>query len=594
MSAPAAAPNPAIREKLVAALDHLRRGNLDAGDSLLQQVLRFSPREPSALHLAGTVALQRGDRAEAIRMIGDAVAIMPSLAAAHCDLGYALTADGQFEKAETHLKRALELRPVFPEAWLNLGNAQRETARLAAAEASYRRAIGLRPVFPEARGNLATVLIDLGRPVEAEASARKAIEQRPGFVEAHQVLGRVLDSLGRLDEAIAAHQQAIALNPRNARSHAALAASLMAFGRRDEAIASYQAALQLDPANGEWRRMLGKLDGEDNSLEHASAQHQAAAPDSEERMHLAFRLGKTLEDAGDYSGAMPYLLEANRIKRASYQYARASSDVAFADIEGGFPAELFAAHPLAGDPDPTPIFVLGMPRSGTTLVEQILASHPDVFGAGELPLLRNIVAGTLAEDEPLDYATLLPRLGDAGFSKLGADYVRQLRGYSSAARFITDKMPGNFLLIGMIRLMLPNAKIIHCVRDPADTAISIFKNYFAGGTGLLGYAYDLGEIGHYHRLYQHLMAHWHRVLPDFVYDISYEALVADQEGETRRLLAQCGLDFRPECLSFFETVRPVHTASMAQVRSPISASSVGIAKHYGEALAPLHRALRGD
>ena len=594
MSAPATTPNPAIRERLAAALDHLRRGNLDAGDSLLQQVLRLSPREPSALHLAGTVALQRGDRAEAIRMIGDAVAIMPSLAAAHCDLGYALTADGRFEKAETHLKRALELRPEFPEAWLNLGNAQRESGQPTAAEASYRRAIGLRPVFPEAHSNLATILADLGRPSEAEASARQAIAQRPGFVEAHQTLARVLDTLGRFDDAVAAHRQAIALNPRHPASHAALAASFMAFGKRDAAIAGYKAALLLNPGNADWRRMLSKLDGEDSSLDEARAQHQATTPDSEERMHLAFRLGKELEDAGEFNAAMPYLLEANRIKRATYHYARASSEAAFADIEANFPAGLFAAHPHAGDPDPTPIFVLGMPRSGTTLVEQILASHPDVFGAGELPLMRNIVAGTLADDEPLDYAKLLLRLGDAGFSRLGAEYIRQTRGYSSAARFITDKMPGNFLLIGMIKLMLPNAKIIHCVRDPADTAISIFKNYFAGGLGLLRYAYDLGEIGHYHRLYQHLMAHWHRVLPDFVYDISYEALVADQEGETRRLLAHCGLDFRPECLRFFETTRPVHTASVAQVRSPISASSVGIATRYGAALAPLHRALRGD
>ena len=576
---------------LLAALEHLRRGEVDSAEPLLVAALQAAPLDPTALHLSGTVALQRGDRQDAIRLIGDAVNVAPGLAAAHCDLGYALTEDGQLDRAEAHLHKALALKPDFPEALVNLGNVERLTVRLAAAEASYRKALGLRPAFPEARNNLANILIELGRPREAELFARKAIEQRPRFVEAHQTLARALDVLGRMDEAVAAHRAAIALNPRLATSHAALGRTLMAFGKRADAIASYRAALELAPNTTEWRRMLSKLDADASSIAEAEAQYEAAAPSSDDRMHLAFRLGKMHEDASDFSGAMPYLLEANRIKRSTFAYSSAGSEADFAAIEAVFTKDLFAAHAGAGNPDPTPIFVLGMPRSGTTLVEQILASHRDVLGAGELPLMRMLVLGAADDNEAFDYGALLARCGDAGLTQLGADYVRQLRAYSSSARFITDKMPGNFLLIGMIRLMLPNARIIHCVRDPADTAISIFKNYFASN---LGYAYDLAELGHYHRLYQRLMAHWHRVLPGFVHDISYEALIADQEGETRRLLAACGLDFRPECLRFFETERPVHTASLAQVRTPISASSIGIAHKYGSALEPLLQALRGE
>ena len=191
----------------------------------------------------------------------------------------------------------------------------------------------------------------------------------------------------------------------------------------------------------------------------------------------------------------------------------------------------------------------------------------------------------------MGYATMLGGMSDADFTRLGARYVETLRGFSATARHITDKMPGNFMLIGMIKLMLPNARVIHCVRDAADTGISIYRNFFSTN---LGYAYDLSEIGHYHRLYQSLMAHWNTVLPGFVSDISYEALVADQEGETRRLLDLCGLDFQPECLEFFRTERPVHTASAAQVRKPISAASVGIARRYGEAILPLEKALSGQ
>jgi tetratricopeptide (TPR) repeat protein len=369
---------------------------------------------------------------------------------------------------------------------------------------------------------------------------------------------------------------------------------LIAFGRRDDAIAGYKAALALSPGNAEWLRMLGKLDAEQTSLADARKRYAAAASGSEERAHLGFHLGKLLEEAGAFPEALDVLLDANRIVRQGLAYDPADSDRAFADIIATFSAELFADRAGAGDPDRTPIFVLGMPRSGTTLVEQIIASHPDVFGAGELPLMRDVVAAAYAETGTGSYAELLARLDNLALASLGRDYVGRLRDYSSAAERITDKMPGNFLLIGMIKLALPNATVIHCVRDPADTGISIFKNYFARGLGALRYAYDLAEIGHYHRLYQTLMRHWHAVLPGFVHDVSYEALVADQEGETRRLLDACGLDFRPETLDFFKTERPVHTASLAQVRSPISAASIGIADRYGEGLAPLRAALRGE
>lgn len=583
-----------IEAAINAAIAALRQGDLKRGDAVLGELLKRVPGQPNALHLRGAVALQQGRRNDAIRLMQQAVDTDPNLASAQSDLGYALTLDGRLDDAERHLRRALALRPGFPEAEVNLGNVHRARGQLLLAEQAYRRALALRGTFPEALSNLGDILLSLGHPLDAEAVTRQSIALRANHAHGYQVLGRILDALGQLGPSLEAHERGIALDPTNARSHADRGWTLMAFGRREEAISAYRAALELSPGNAEWLRMLGKLDAEQASIGEARASYAASAPGSDERAHLGFRLGKLLEEAGDFDGALAALVDANRIVRDSYSYDRADSDHAFADIARSFSSDLFARHGAAGNADPTPIFVLGMPRSGTTLVEQIIASHPDVFGAGELPLLRDVVSGALASPGAQSYGALLDQLDDTALTALGSSYVERLRAYSATSPFITDKMPGNFLLIGMIRLMLPNAKVIHCVRDPADTGISIFKNFFARGLGALRYAYDLSEIGHYHRLYQGLMQHWHRVLPGFVHDVSYEALVADQEGETRRLLDACGLDFRPETLEFFRTERPVHTASLAQVRSPIFTASVGIAARYGEGLAPLHAALRGE
>ena len=435
------------------------------------------------------------------------------------------------------------------------------------------------------------MLLELGNAQAADPMIRRALELRPNAPELHNLQGRILDAIGRMDDAIAAHRKAIALDPRRAQSYAELGNTLVAYGRQAEGIEQYRTALRIDPDRADLRRTLGKHLDDASSLVEREGDYRASAPDSPARMHLGFDLAKAYEEAGEHQRAFQLLQEANLIRRRSFNYRRADSERAFAELGQNFTRELFDKHAGAGNPDPTPIFVVGMPRSGTTLVEQILASHPDVAGAGELTLLRELVVGQTSGDASMDYAKMLAGMDDAACTRLGTRYVEALRGFSKTARHITDKMPGNFMLIGMIKLMLPNARIIHCVRDAADTGISIYRNFFSTH---LGYAYDLGEIGHYHRLYQSLMAHWHKVLPGFVNDVSYEALVADQEGETRRLLALCDLDFRPECLEFFRTERPVHTASAAQVRKPISAASVGIAKRYGEALAPLEKALSGQ
>ena len=582
MSRPAA---PTIAD----ALAHLRRGETVLGAAMLDTVLKHHPRDPAALGLAGAVALQRGDTARAIELLSRTLALAPRDVSSHSNLALAYRRTGLAAEARRHLEQALALKPDAVEALVNLAQLHQQANDNLAAEPLYRRAIAARPAMLEAQIGLATTLEKLGRPAEALAFAKEAIRLRPKSADAHRTLARLHDMLGQFDAAVAAHRRAIELAPADPRSHADLGNTYGAFGKREAAIAEYRKALELAPGNAGYERLIGRFEADAGTLPEKVARFDTPGTPTEEKLHLGFAIGKSLEEAGDYPAAFRYLDAANRLRRAGYKYDKADSEAAFAELEATFTPELIADRSGQGVADATPIFVLGMPRSSTTLVEQILASHPDVTGAGELALLRDLVIGA-TRTRPIHYPELLADLTDADLNRFGADYVRRLRAYAPEARFITDKMPGNFMLIGFIALTLPNAKIIHCVRNPADTGVSIWRNYFSTH---LGYAYDLSEIGHYIRLYRSLMAHWHRLLPGRIYDIEYEALVADQEGETRRLLDHCGLSFDPACLDFHCTERPVHTASAVQVRSPISRSSIGIAARYGDLLAPLHAALAG-
>jgi hypothetical protein len=229
-----------------------------------------------------------------------------------------------------------------------------------------------------------------------------------------------------------------------------------------------------------------------------------------------------------------------------------------------------------------------MLRSGSTLVEQILASHPLVHGAGELRDLAQVTIGSSEKITGTKFPLCAAKLSPSNLEKLGADHTKRLRRFSTSAKYITDKKLHNFLYVGMIRLILPNAKIIHCKRDPKDTCLSVFKNYF---TSTHKYAYDLKELGEYYKLYQGLMDYWYNILPDYIFDIQYEDIVGNQEDTTRKLLEYCELPWDEACLSFHRTVRPVRTASAEQVRRPIYNSSVGLWKQYEKHLSPLLNAL---
>jgi hypothetical protein len=310
-----------------------------------------------------------------------------------------------------------------------------------------------------------------------------------------------------------------------------------------------------------------------------------------DQIDLGFALGKIYEDLGDYNKSFKFISEANQLKRKSYEYSIQDDRVYFQRIKKVFSPDFLASHAGSGNKDRTPIFIVGMPRSGTTLVEQILASHPMVFGAGELTVLVELAENVCRKGGTrTKYPECLSGFDADAFAEMGTDYLERVREFSQDATYITDKLPHNFLYVGLIKLILPNAKIIHCSRNPMDNCLSIFKTEFAVEHK---YAYDMVELGGYYNLNSDLMAYWNKVLPGFMYRLVYEDLVSDQQRQTRELLQFCSLPWDEACLNFDKTERRVRTASLVQVRQPIYKDSVELWKRYEMQLEPLRKAIYG-
>ena len=457
------------------------------------------------------------------------------------------------------------------------------------AEVACRQVIAADPANSEAHHFLGVLCLQSGREALAAKYIVRAVQLFPEYAEAYCNLGVALRRLGRTEEAIAAYRQALRIKPDYANACNNLGSALNELGRRDEARESYRNAIAIDSEFAVAHRHLAcleKHEDEDDEVRAMVALYGSGTISDDQRMHLAFALGKVYAEIGEHPKAFAFLQEANRLKRATYRYDAADDQRFFERIKQTFSRDFFAERQGAGYPDETPIFIVGMPRSGTSLVEQILASHPDVFGAGELHDLQQVAACLGKEEFPESAASVAAETLIAA----GRNYLARIRRLAPEVLRITDKLPQNFLFLGLARAILPNAKVIHCVRNPEDTCFSIYKNFF---TNYHGYAYDLEELGAYYRLYEDLMAHWREVFPaGWIHEVRYEDVVANQEEESRKLLAFCGLGWNDACLGFHQTKRRVTTTSATQVRQPIYTDSVGLWEKYGEELAPLRRALK--
>jgi tetratricopeptide (TPR) repeat protein len=543
-----------LRVKLAEALYHHRAGRLDDAEQIYRQILSLDGQNADSLHLLGMVEFQRGHHDAAAHMIRQAIDLNGDQAAYHSNLAIVLRAQDKLDEAAACCRRALALKPGLAEAHTNLGNILLAQGHAAEAAACHERAIALRGDFAEGFSNLGNSRQAEGRFEEAEACYEHALAIQPDYAEAHNNLGNLLTALGRFERALAHYERAIAIRPGYAEAHYHRA-QLMVFCRGDAELAV---------------------------LEHLARGGNRPAS---EAVYIHFALAKALEDTGDYTGALAHLQQANALKRGLIQYDEAGVLALFRRIASVFNRNLFDRFRGAGDPSPVPVFVLGMPRSGSTLIEQILASHPQVQAAGEVGHIEKMAGAWSGGDPRVAYPECLSSVDANMFRELGRAYLDGLPVRDSAAVRVVDKTPGNFLHIGLIRLILPNATIIHSARHPIDTCLSCYSKLFTAG---LPFTYDLGELGRYYRAYTKIMAHWRRVLPvSAVLDVSYEDIVSDLEGQARRLIEHCGLPWDDRCIEFHKTERPVKTASSVEVRRPLFRSSLERWRRYESGLAPL-------
>ena len=397
--------------------------------------------------------------------------------------------------------------------------------------------------------------------------------------------------LERPEEAIPHYQRALALDQNYADAWRNLGFAWQATGRIEEARAAFKTAIAIAPSIPSLYHGLISCTQLPPGDPHLAAMEtilpKADALPVSERILLHFALAKALDDVGQPERAAQHLLIGNMIKRRELAYDEGAMLDLLARIQATFTPPMMEAEKSTKEGrEPRPLFIIGMPRSGTTLVEQILASHQAIVGGGELPALRRAIEETLGKG---NYPEAIPTITSGNLHKIGERYLSALRALFPRATHVVDKMPFNFLYVGIISLALPQARIIHIRRDPADTCFSCFSLLFKGE---LPFAYNLSELGRYYRAYERLMAHWRTVLPaGAMLEVSYEALVTDLESEARRLVAYCGLEWDPACLSFDKTKRVVLTASAAQVRRPIYRSSIGRWRRYRFMLAPLLAAM---
>ena len=467
-------------------------------------------------------AHRRGDIHTAIGQYQRVISVAPKNSAAVQLLGTCHLQLGNYENARGLLESAIALDPNYADAFHNLARLGEAEHDLDAAEKHYKRAHALAPSNADTTFSLANVLKEKGSIDESEEFYRKTLELSPGYAPAHRQLARLIDHDTPDDEDILAMQNLIS----------------------------------------------------------------TASTSSESKMHLAFGLGKCFEDLGVFDRAMEYFNTANQLKREQLRFDIKQWNREIDRIVAAFTPELFAKSEINSEASPRPLFVLGMPRSGTSLVEQILASHSKVFGGGEL---QNLNIAIMANMDVRQYPENVRNLKPQQLELMATHYLDSLAQLCRTSSVVSDKKPDNFKLIGMIKLMFPNAQVIHCRRDPLDTCLSLFKNHFSDRGPF--YSYNQRELGLYYMGYQRLMSHWYSVLPGYVYDVSYEQLVKQPELEIRKLLDVCGLEFESPCLEFHESNRPVQTASEVQVRKPIHSNSVMLSDRYGSGLNELRHAL---
>jgi tetratricopeptide (TPR) repeat protein len=594
---------------------------LEEAIEVLRRVVQLAPTFAKPQEDLGLALFETGRFDEARPVLENAVRLDPSLELAWLNLGKTIAALGDGRNADAAFERAFELNPE--RRLLSLAAEHHKEGRLEQAERMYRKIVQSNPNNVDAIRLLGRVALSAKKNAEAEQLFRRAVSLAPDFVGAINDLGRVLKEQDLLEEAIDCFQRIAELQPENAQAYFMLAGALAPAARTYDAIESYQKALQFNPAHAGGRLGLGhvlktvgrqdeaiveyresirlKPDGGENYWSLANLKtYQLSDADigaielqleskkltDQSRVNFLFARAKAAEDRGDFATAWTYYVRGNELQRGLVSYDPVQTEVLTNSLQRVFNDTLFASNRDSGEPDRSPIFVVGLPRSGSTLIEQILASHKDVEGTSELPYLGR-VATSLSRNraDGINYPEAVAELRAENFAALGRDYLQHAERHRTEGKpHFIDKMPNNFPTIGFLHLVLPNAIIIDARRHPLDACLGGYRQLFAKGQT---FTYDLTDIGEYYLQYERIMDHWHEVLPGRVLTLQYEELVADFENQVKRLVEHCGLPFDENCLRFHETDRPVRTASSEQVRQPIYKSAIGFWRNYEAELAEL-------
>lgn len=582
-----------LESTLYEALALHQKGELSAATEIYERVIIAAPRNADAHHLLGVVHKMQGRVDVAISHIDMAISIDGKQAVFYNNLGTCYLLKTQSVAAELCFRKAVDLQDDYADAWSNVGLICLNAHRFDEAEQALKRVLDAEPDHQNALCNMGEIGYGRGRHADSLVWFEKAAKLYPH--SAHAVFGRVrsLNELGRVHEALDILDQASLLDDQTKEVEAMMLKGEMleSLGKMEEACEAMDRGLKIDPGNVALmysRSRVKKITRQDpffahlrqyeGTVEHMVGRHRA---------RLAYTLAKVYEDVGDMAQAARfYAIGANAVLQAT-EYAEMSDVTVNRTMRTVCTPAYLRDMAAQGHPSEKPIFILGMPRSGTTLVEQIIGSHPDVFAAGELEAaVRAMSNFSLTPDVVLRNDRALEMDAHLTVAQRGQLYLDTIAARPGIGnqKHVTDKMPANYLLLGLIAGMLPDSTIIHCRRSPIDTCLSNYVTYFTDGQL---WSYDFSTLGRYFRRYWELMEHWRAALPGRFLDMRYETVVQDTEAQARRLLEWCDLPWDDRCLRFYETQRAVNTASVQQVRQPIYQSSMGRWKKWGSTIDPL-------
>jgi tetratricopeptide (TPR) repeat protein len=564
-----------VQRTLTRAASHAKKGEPQQAYQLYKAVLdKFPKNAPALSGIAGLRNLQQAQR----------VAVPPQ---AKIDDIMRLYQAKRYDQALGKVQALVKIYPRFQGLYNIAGVILAEVGQWENATKAYQQALGLKPDYAEAHYNYAISLEHLKRTDEAITSLRNAVQADPDYAEAHNNLGNYLKDQGKMEDAIASYQRAIEIKPDFVTAHANAGNCYNYLGHQDKAIACYEKAIEIEPDFIKPHLRLGNLikyKAGDPRIAKLESFLEGYEGEDKTKVQLHFGLAKAYEDVGDIETTFEHLSAGNSLRKDQKEYTTQMDAGLIADIKSYFSADILATK-APPNKSKSPIFIVGMPRSGTTLSEQILASHSKVFGAGEMSAMGNVMKPELTAFAETNDRKLDDTLRD----KIRTGYLDALDKLDVPESIIVDKMPLNFLWVGFILAAFPDAKVINLNRDPVATGWSIFKYNFSSSGNR--YAHDLRDIGEFYNLYTDMMAFWRETFPGKIYDLNYEALTEDQEGETRKLLEYCGLDWEAGCLDFHKSNRAVKTVSGAQVRKKMYKGSSQAWRKYEKHLGPLLDAL---